>query len=358
MSEQRLPAVSRRVAGGLGVAWLLVAALTGCARPDPLGGFADPRAVHLAPDGRLLVADQGTGAGDGKVVAVELATRRRTVLLDRLPSTRGSGQQHADPAGPSGAAMAADGTVCAAIGDATREGAGFSTLRCSDGLVADLEAYERAANPDGRELASNPYDVAWDGRDGWYVSDAAANAMLHVDRAGRIRTVAVVADMGPFGGRPVQGVPTGLARAVDGTVYVALFGGAPAEGGQAVVVALRPGQGDGGPTRPVAVAHGVAPIGVATTPQGLAVLDYGGEPGDRRRGRILVVAGPSDPGRAVATGLDRPVGIAHLPDGRYVVAETDRHGISRQSMRLPRLGGRHGRFHPARSRSRMAREFR
>jgi len=97
--------------GVLGVAWLLIAALTGCARPDPLGGFDAPRTVHLAPDGRLLVTDQGTGASDGKVVAVDLAAGRQQVLLDRLPSTRGSGQQHADLAGPSGAAMAADGTV-------------------------------------------------------------------------------------------------------------------------------------------------------------------------------------------------------------------------------------------------------
>jgi hypothetical protein len=318
------PVVSRRVAGVLGAASLLVAAAAGCARPDPLAGFEAPRAVHLAPDGRLLVTDQGTGAGDGKVVAVDLAARRRTVLLDQLPSTRGSGQQHADLAGPSGAAMAADGTVCAVIGDATREGAGFSTLRCSNGLVADLEAYERAANPDGRELASNPYDVAWDGRGGWYVSDAAANAVLHVDRAGRIRTVAVVASMGPFGGRPVQGVPTGLARAADGTLYVALFGGAPTTGGPAVVVALRPDQGGGGQARPVAAARGVAPIGVATTPQGLAVLDYGGGPADRGRGRILLVVGSADLSRVLAAGMDRPVGMARLPDGRYVVAETDR----------------------------------
>jgi hypothetical protein len=322
MPEHRPPAVSRRVAGVLGGACLLVAA-AGCARPDLLGGFAAPRTVHLAPDGRLLVTDQGTGDDDGKVVVVDLAARRRTVLLDRLPSTRGSGQQHADLAGPSGAAMAADGTVCAVIGDATREGAGFSTLRCSDGLVADLEAYERAANPDGREVASNPYDVVWDGHDGWYVSDAAANTVLRVDRAGRIRTVAVLTSMASFGGRPVQGVPTGLARAPDNTVYVALFGGAPTEGGPAVVVALRPNHG-GGQARPVAAARGVAPIGVAATPQGLAVLDYGGGPVDRGRGRILLVAGPADPGRVLAAGLDRPVGMARLPDGRYVIAETDR----------------------------------
>jgi len=220
--------------------------------------------------------------------------------------------------------MAADGTVCAVIGDATREGAGFSTLRCSNGLVADLEAYERAANPDGRELASNPYDVAWDGRDGWYVSDAAANTVLHVDRAGRIRTVAVVASMAPFGGRPAQGVPTGLARAPDGSLFVALFGGAPTEGGPAVVIALRPGSDGDRRATPRAAALAAAPIGVVSIPEGLAVLDYGGGPGDRGQGRIMLVAGPSDPVRVVATGLDRPVGMARLPDGRYVVAETDR----------------------------------
>jgi len=300
----------------------LLAAVAGCDRPDPLGGFAAPRAVHLAPDGRLLVTDQGTGRSDGRVVAVELATGRRQVLLDRLPSVRGSGQQHADLAGPSAAAMAADGTVCTVIGDATRPRAGFSTLRCSDRLVADLEAYEQAQNPDGRELASNPYDIAWDGRNGWYVSDAAANTVLHVDRAGRIRTVAVLPSMAPFGGRPAQGVPTGLARAADGTVYVALFGGAPATGGPAVVVALRP-HPDGGWTRPTAVARAVAPIGVTAGPQGLAVLDYGGGPADRGRGRILLVARSAGPGTVAATGLDRPVGMARLPDGRYVVAETD-----------------------------------
>jgi len=282
------------------------------------------RVAGLLGGARLLVTDQGTGAGDGKVVAVDLATRRRTVLLADLPSTRGSGQQHADLAGPSGAAMAGDGTVCAVIGDATREGAGFSTLRCSNGLVADLEAYERAANPDGRELASNPYDVAWDGRDGWYVSDAAANTVLHVDRAGRIRTVAVVASMAPFGGRPAQGVPTGLARAPDGSLFVALFGGALTEGGPAVVIALRPGSDGDRRATPRAAALAAAPIGVVSIPEGLAVLDYGGGPGDRGQGRIVLVAGPSDPVRVVATGLDRPVGMARLPDGRYVVAETDR----------------------------------
>jgi sugar lactone lactonase YvrE len=164
--------------------------------------------------------------------------------------------------------------------------------------------------------------VAWDGGDGWYVSDAAANAVLHVDAAGRIRTVAVVASMAPLGGRAAQGVPTGLARAADGTLYVALFGGArrrrPGGGGHP---ARRPGR------RPPQPAHGSGPGHRPDrrdpNPAGTAVLDYSGGPGGRDRGRILRVAGPAGPGRVLASGLDRPVGMAQLPDGRYLVAETD-----------------------------------
>ena len=54
--------------------------------------------------------------------------------------------------------MAADGTVCAVIGDATTRNAGFASLRCTSGLVVDLEAFQAR-----RMLPSNPYDVVSDG---------------------------------------------------------------------------------------------------------------------------------------------------------------------------------------------------
>jgi hypothetical protein len=102
---------------------------------------------------------------------------------------------------------------------------------------------------------------------------AAANTVLHVDRSGRVRTVAVLASMARFGGRPAQGVPTGVTRAADGAVHVALFGGAPATGGPAVVVALRPSPAGDRAARPATAAHATAPIGALPTPGGLAVLD-------------------------------------------------------------------------------------
>jgi hypothetical protein len=145
--------VSLRIGSVLAVL-VFAAAIGACSSAGPLGEYRAARTLHLAPDGRLIVTDLGSGRNDGAVVAVEVASGRQTVLMRDLPSTRHSGQAHADLAGPSGAAMAADGTVCAAIGDATAPNAGFAALRCTSGLTVDLEAFQ-ASN----KLPSNPYDV-------------------------------------------------------------------------------------------------------------------------------------------------------------------------------------------------------
>ena len=304
---------------------LLAAATAGCTSPGPLGGYRAARTLHLAPDGRLIVTDLGSGRNDGAVVAVEVASGRQTVLMGDLPSTRHSGQAHADLAGPSGAAMAADGTVCAVIGDATVGGAGFATLRCSDGLVVDLEAFQAMSR-----LPSNPYDVVWDGGDGWYVSDGAANNVLHVGRAGKVSVVARFPNLaaGGLGDRDGQGVPTGMTLGPDGTLYVALYGGAPFDGPPAAVVSLapaartRPGQ-----VRPKLIALLPHPIALTLVPGGLAVADYGGAPGRRDRGTLRLIAGVGSgaaaaPSRLLAAGLDGPTGVASLPDGRWALAET------------------------------------
>jgi hypothetical protein len=310
--------------GPIAGALLLGLALCGCSGDNRLGEYEAARTLHLAPDGRLLVTDLGTGRDDGAVVAVDVASGRRTTLMRDLPSTRGSGQSHADLAGPSGADMAADGTVCVVIGDATKQDAGFASLRCSSGLMVDLEAFQaRTRQP------SNPYDVVWDGEDGWYVSDGAANNVLHVDRAGKVVEVASFPGLqaAGLGDRKAQGVPTGLARGPDRTLYVALYGGAPFDGPPAAVVSLPPGAGTGKATaRPRLFATVPNPIAVAVTPEGLAVADYGGAPGVQDRGELRLFAtsgGAGDgQGRVLASRLDGPTGVARLPDGRLVVAET------------------------------------
>jgi hypothetical protein len=229
--------------------------------------------------------------------------------------------------------MASDGTVCVVIGDATTNNAGFATLRCTDGLVVDLEAFQGRSR-----LPSNPYDVVSDGLDGWYVSDGAANNVLHVNRAGEVMVVARFPSLAAtgLGGRDGQGVPTGLTLGPDRTLYVALYGGAPFDGPPAAVVSLAPDAATG-PTmvKPKLVALMPHPIALALTRDGLAVVDYGGAPGERGKGELRLIRGvgsdaPADtaslgrarPSRLLAFGLDGPTGLARLPDGRWAVAES------------------------------------
>jgi hypothetical protein len=306
-------------------ALLLVGGICGCSSAGPLGDYKAARTLHLAPDGRLIVSDQGSGKHDGRVVAVDVANGRQTVLMADLPSTHNSGQAHADLAGPSGAAMAADGTVCAVIGDATTRNAGFASLRCSSGLVVDLEAFQARS-----KLPSNPYDVVSDGGNGWYVSDGAANNVLHVDRIGKVSVIARFPSLaaGGLGDRDGQGVPTGMTLGPDRTLYIALFGGAPFDGPPAAVVSLAPdARTRPGRVKPKLIALIPHPIALALTREGLAVADYGGAPGQRDQGELRLIAGvgtgaAAAPSRLLASGLDGPTGVVRLPDGRWALAES------------------------------------
>lgn len=278
---------------------------------DPLSGFARPRTVHFAPDGRLLITDLGTGKDDGRVVAVDLEHKTQEVLMGRLPSTRDSGQRFAEVAGPSGAAMALDGTVCVVIGDGP-DGRGFAEMRCSDGLRVDLKAYERANNPGGGELESNPFDIVYsgDGPGDWYVSDAAANAVLHVSHIGDVTVVGVFNEVSGFGS--LEGVPTGL-NAWEGRLTTALYGGAVMTGGNNLTIPVFVDD-----ARPIASASPYQrdrPVGVE---QGVVFLSYSDRDGRENTGSIRIGSA------VVLDGLDRPTGFVRLPDGRFVVAEEER----------------------------------
>jgi hypothetical protein len=132
------------------------------------------------------------------------------------------------------------------------------------------------------------------GGDGWYVSDGAANNVLHVDRAGKVRVVARFPSLAAtgLGDRDGQGVPTGMTLGPDRTLYLALYGGEPFDGPPAAVVSLAPDAA----TRPTKVEPKLLavvphPIALALTSDGLAVVDYGGAPGGRGRGALRLIAG-------------------------------------------------------------------
>jgi len=219
----------------------------------PFGIDADHRKVLVAENG----ADQITAVSlpDGSTSAAVGGLRSPAGVADagRELAIVTSGSDVPD------ASLTGDASIFAAGRDGTAE------------LVADLEAYELAENPDGQpqfddegvplDALSNPFAViarkggghGHGGHDadaersgskerGWaLVADGGANAVLAVTRGGQVSTFFVpptIAD-GACEGRPnndpavpgCDSVPTGLAYGPDGSLYVSTLNGeAPGEG--------------------------------------------------------------------------------------------------------------------------------
>jgi len=282
--------------------------------PEAFAELRNPMALHLAPDGRIVVAEAGSGADDGRVSVISSDGVDVTVVLDGLPSVAGTGEPWGDISGATGAAMAPDGTVCATIGIPDTAPAPVSEIRCTDGLTVDLAAWEAANDPDEFGAASRAFDVVADGDDGWWVSDAAANTVLHVDRSGAVELTGVFPTFGTFA-TPVEGRPLGLFLAGESPFQAGSLGprgGIPEYG--ALVVALFNGA--------LAVVRPVDPadpgLGLADTPSAIAsfastdwlyVLQYHGD-----------AAGLYDTlGRAYWRGSGG-TGLVQLADGSFLVA--------------------------------------
>ncbi len=268
----------------------LISVIVGGGEGDPdLDGFSSPRTLHLAPDGRLLVTDAGSGTDDGRIVAIDLDTGERQVLMSGLPSARVEGPE-GGVHGASGAAMAPNGTVCAVIGQGPPGKTGFAAMRCTSGLTLDLAAH--SLQLDDRGPRSDPFDIVWRSPGVWYVSDAGADTISRVDASGTIRLITTF-------GFP-HNIPMGLSVDSEDTLLIAVNGGAIMHGGRAL---------DAKVSFPIAVVRNGTDIVV------LSQADVEGRPGT---GTITVG------GRVVVSGLDRPTGMVRLRDGRYIVAEQAR----------------------------------
>ena len=178
-------------------------------------------------------------------------------------------------------------------------------MRCTNGLTADFKAFEEANNPDGREIASNPYDIVSDGQTGWYVSDAAANVVLHVDEKGTIEVAALFGTFCCLAKQGADPVPTGLSIVVSGRgdrlVGVALFGGA--------VGSVRQDSSEPG----LIWANLPSSIAVSSDGKEQYFLVYDDGSGSPNTGAI-VYGGPLG-SRDNATGLDRPPALRGCPTG-------------------------------------------
>ncbi|HTO04697.1 MAG TPA: ScyD/ScyE family protein, partial [Opitutus sp.] len=221
-------------------------------------GLNNPRGLDFAPNGALYVAEAGIGGdgpsipgaegGDlyfglsGSVTKVFKGVQTRVVTgLPSLAAEDGTGA-----IGPSAISFGQQGHAHLTIGlgqppavreddlPATAESMALLFQMNQNGklkAVADLGAFEAANDPDGEGPDSNPNGVLSDKAGGVYVTDAGANALLHIDARGQVSVVAIFPIrlvFTPFNPEfPMQAVPTNVVRGPDGALYVSQLTGFP-----------------------------------------------------------------------------------------------------------------------------------
>jgi hypothetical protein len=325
-------------------------------------GLNQPKKLSIAPDGSVIVAESGDGAGtehcttgeeascfdeSGAVADISLTGKVKT-LLSKLPSVSSGGEA----TGPAQARFehgaletlfqdtgidpmtgeSPFGPGSTFLGDLVR-----FPLSGSPTIQAKFGPFEAANNPDkgegtgvetGQESAidSDPYGfVPYHG--GWAVTDAAGNDLLWVSPWGEIKVLAVfptiseIAPPGTFGpGQttpvPVQAqpVPDALTVGPDGALYVGELGGFPFNTGTSSVFRVVPGHA------PTVVASGFTAISdIRFDPTGrllvleidqAGLLDPAAEEGLPTPGALIGVHRNGTKSTLLTTGLEFPTGLA------------------------------------------------
>ncbi|MCA9859437.1 MAG: ScyD/ScyE family protein [Thermomicrobiales bacterium] len=298
------------------------------------GSAGDEAIFATAGEGTPAPADPVTMYGpSGAVIAVNADGTVSTVAGD-LPSFT-FGTEVVGPAGldvANGVLYVATGGVGPATGTVPplegRAAVWSIDLVSGEGtIVADLEAYEMDNNPDPHMIDADPYGLVV-GTDGMvYVADAGGNDILKVDpTTGEVSTLAVIPGLPGQAENPTRGgaleidpVPTGLALAPDGGLYVSTLSGGPFIPGTAALLHVAM---DGTVTT---VASGLTMLGDVTVgPDGaiyvVTMSDNFIDPAGPAPGSIVRVNedGTSTP---VISGIPFPNSIAFDADGNaYITA--------------------------------------
>ena len=309
-----------------------------------MSGLDNPRGMEFGPQGALYVAEAGRGGGadpnapsfvlrgtplyygqTGAITRLWKGAQERVASgLPSIAQLNGN-----EGAGPSDIAFNGAGNAYVTVGFGANPdlranlgpaGAGFAQLiRLKPGgnwgQVADLGTYERTANPDGRQVDSNPFAVLASPGGEVVAVDSGANSMLRVDNHGGVSTIGVLPVIPPpqvFSGDPV---PTGFTVGPDGAYYVGILSGAPFRAGVANVYRIVPGEA------PTVYLSGFKTIIDVDFDQAgnLYVLQHSSGPAGLAGPGSLVRVAPDGSRSTVLDNLTAPTSTAVAPDGTVYV---------------------------------------
>lgn len=206
---------------------------------------------------------------------------------------------------------------------------------------------------------TEPFGVAPDDGGGFYLSDATANVIRHVDAAGIIRAVAGTSERGYAGddgpaGEALLDSPTRLKLDIDGDLYFCDTGNHAVRrirDGRITTVAGTGAPGYAGDGGPATEARLNAPYDLRFSPAGdLYIADTGNNVIRRldAGGVITTVVGTGvrafggDEGDGVEAELNRPSAIEFTEDGSLWIADTFNQRVRRVARFLEEEGGTPG----------------
>lgn len=293
-------------------------------------GLNTPRGLTFGPDGKLYVAEAGTGGDEPSdwvppFRSARIGTSGRIVRIDGNDKTAIASGLQSIALGPAREVVGVDDlafmgpTLYALVGQANPLPGGRETFSLlvkvgMDGkveTVADLGKFERENNPDQTVPDSNPFGIAIGPDGNIYVADAGGNDVLKVTPSGQISVAAVWRD---------NPVPTAVAFDKNGQAHATFLTGAPFPAGASRVERLT------GSGTQVVTPGLTAVTDLKVGPDGMLYVlehasEFGGGPPPsfkEKSGRVLrVTASGVEP---VVTGLNFPTKMTFGPDGALYIA--------------------------------------
>jgi hypothetical protein len=298
-----------------------------------VGGLDAPRGLTFGPDGKLYVAEAGSG-GDEQSAWVppfqiaKFGPSGRILRIDGGESTAvATGIQSvalgpaAEVTGANDLAFVGD-TLYVVVGQANALPTGNQSVKSllmkmgPDGkteTVADLGKYEVDNNPDGTVPDSNPFGIAVGPDGNLYVADAGGNDLLKVTPSGQISTAMAWKD---------NPVPTTVAFDKSGRAYASFLSHGPFAVGSSRLERLTSGGGSEVivPALTMIVDLEIGPDGMPYLLQHSAEFVTNPPPPKMlpNSGRVLRV-GPNGL-EEMAGGLNFPTKMTFGPDGSLYVS--------------------------------------